>query len=116
MADPKHGNVLFHPWELAGVGRAPYRLLWIKEYPSSCAVCGRRIKRKVVVEDIDGKIFGVGAGCVKKLDLLGSDTARLKREVHRAMLANRRGRYQRKRLGERLAREKEKREDPRGIF
>ncbi len=124
----KTGNVLFHPWELAGLGRAPFRFLFIVELPSkslleanpdayskamrnlpkgiglrACALCGHSLQNNFVVEDDTGKRFAVGSKCIRKLDLPGSSTAKLKGAAHRAALALERRKRKEKRIEERRA-------------
>jgi hypothetical protein len=82
-----------HPFELAGMGYGPYRFNGIHdiaearehamrhlggthraEHPKleaglgTCAHCGMAINIVCIVEDRDGKLWGVGSDCVQKVD------------------------------------------------
>lgn len=69
-----------HPFEQAGLGRAPFRLVGMeaKVYVScpgapaqpagTCDYCGNGIKYCCQIESADGKQFVVGNECVRKTD------------------------------------------------
>lgn len=85
----KTATQTIHPWEAAGLGRAPFRLLGAVDQNISygervlghvagatlttkpggtCAVCGHAITVIYEVESADGNRFPVGCDCVLKLN------------------------------------------------
>lgn len=122
----KASNVVFHPWELAGLGLAPFRFVELAELPpkslleanpdaynnrmrdlptevglGSCHYCGNGIRFNFIIESFDGKRFAVGSECVRKLNLKGSDDLKLENDVRRARLAKEREKREAKRLEKR---------------
>ena len=85
-------QVLEHPFEIAGLGRAPFRFVGIVSLPSralaeqnpsafanamseiprgigvgTCAFCGQGIVNNAIVQDATGKRFVVGCDCIRKI-------------------------------------------------
>lgn len=87
-----------HPWEKAGLGKAPFRFVGVTEKTytacpgapavpaGTCDYCGNGILYCYGIRSADGKEFVVGCECVRKLDknaLVNAtefDKARLKLE------------------------------------
>lgn len=85
---------LVHPWEKAGLGKAPFKWLGVFEdrgphrYPQAdgtvlevgapgqpmgcCAYCGQGIAECHRIRSSDGKEFTVGCDCVRKVEHKGS--------------------------------------------
>lgn len=71
-------QTVVHTFELAGLGKAPFKLVAVQEskhqpHPdapakagSTCEYCSRAIMEVCVIQDINGKRFKVGSNCVKK--------------------------------------------------
>lgn len=68
-----------HPFEVAGLGQAPFRLVAIRKniYSAApghsqpggcCAYCSQGILYECVIRSHDGQTFTVGQDCVRKLD------------------------------------------------
>jgi len=69
-----------HPWEKAGLGVAPFRFVGMSEKvyvaapgcpeqpAGTCDYCGNGIRYVYHVESADGRRFGVGCDCIRKLD------------------------------------------------
>ena len=79
-----------HRWEVAGVGKGPFKVVGLFSLPSpslaeknpdaynnilrsmpnarcgTCAVCGMGIMHNYIIEDATGKMFSVGSECVNK--------------------------------------------------
>lgn len=71
-------QVTLHPFETAGLGLAPFRLVAINKNLYSacpghsqpggtCAFCGQGILYECVIKSHDGKVFTVGQDCVRKI-------------------------------------------------
>ena len=60
------GRALLHPFERAGLGRAPFRALRCEAADGGCAFCGQRLKYLFHVQSGDGKTFVVGSDCVER--------------------------------------------------
>lgn len=72
-------NIAAHPFEKAGLGKAPFRLVGCEERSvpaglngetragSSCDYCSTAIRDCYLIESADGKRFKVGCDCVRKL-------------------------------------------------
>jgi len=85
-------QVIEHPFELAGLGRAPFRFVGLVSLPSpalaeqnpsafanamrdlprgigvgTCAFCGQAIVNNAIVQDATGKRFVVGCDCIRKI-------------------------------------------------
>jgi hypothetical protein len=61
--------IVRHPFEDAGLGKAPYRFIDCVEYPDlrTCDCCGnKRIKYVSTIKSADGTLYKVGSTCVKK--------------------------------------------------
>jgi hypothetical protein len=93
-----------HPFELAGLGKAPFRYIGAVEQPvtstgtvvigvyrgvqvetsdgGTCDHCGAGIINMFRVQSSDGNIFKVGCDCLKKVDIVNPAT--LKADVKRA--------------------------------
>jgi len=67
-----------HPFESAGLGQSPFRLVAVREnvYSAapdhvqaggSCKYCGQGIRYECVIQSRDGKTFEVGMDCVRKV-------------------------------------------------
>lgn len=78
-------NVGMHAFEVAGLGKAPFRFVGADEkfitYPDgstqaagSCDYCGTGIRLQCYVQSADGKRFKVGCNCIEKV----GDTGLLK--------------------------------------
>ena len=92
-----------HPFERAGLGAAPYRLVGIRElsfvaHPGaapraggSCDYCGTAIVDAFVLVSADGREFKVGCDCVEKASRRGdrvlTDVQKAVREVRRERAA-----------------------------
>ena len=83
-----------HPFELAGLGKSPFRYSGMRENVYSaapghsqaggcCAYCYQGIRYECVIKSSDGKVFTVGMDCVNKL---GRKDNKLVSEVKRAKL------------------------------
>lgn len=65
-----------HPFERAGLGIAPFRCTGVEEKvygpcnqpAGTCDYCGNGIKYVYHVRSSDGKEFGVGCDCIRKVD------------------------------------------------
>lgn len=69
-----------HPFELAGLGLAPFRVIGAAERVfqacpgepvkagGCCAYCATGIRYAAIVRSSDGKVFDVGLDCVRKVD------------------------------------------------
>jgi hypothetical protein len=83
----------FHPFERAGLGRAPFRCVGYSENVYSacpghvqpggtCCYCGQGIRYEAIICSDDGKRFTVGFDCVAKLhrddNVLASEADRLR--------------------------------------
>ncbi len=56
-----------HPFEKAGLGKAPFRCELVSERRgSSCDFCGTGIRNEFWIKSADGKSFKVGCDCVRK--------------------------------------------------
>lgn len=55
-----------HPFERAGLGKAPFRLAYLAIGGSCCDYCGTGIVRQFWVQGADGSTFKVGCECVRK--------------------------------------------------
>ena len=79
---------LHHPFELKGLGQAPFHCVEVREAetvapsgkirpgPSGrCAYCGKRIRYEFWVVSADGKRFSVGRDCIARLDFKLSRSA-----------------------------------------
>lgn len=83
-----------HPFEAAGLGKAPFRFLGLTENAikvgdhiqpgGTCDFCGTGIKYECRIGSADGRRFVVGTDCVMKLDRADN---RLMGEVERAVKA-----------------------------
>ena len=85
-----------HPWELAGLGHAPYRLLAsgtctfqaCPEAPiqpgTSCDYCGQGISVVYSIRAACGSIFRVGCDCVRKATAGRDDSAEVASKVEAA--------------------------------
>lgn len=71
-------QVTLHPFEIAGLGLAPFRFVSINKNIYSacvghsqpggtCAFCGQGILYECVIRSHDGKVFTVGQDCVRKI-------------------------------------------------
>jgi hypothetical protein len=92
-----------HPFERAGLGAAPYRLVGIREalfvaHPgapakpgASCDYCGTAIVDVFMLRAADGREFKVGCDCVEKASRKGdrilTDVQKAVREVRRERAA-----------------------------
>lgn len=74
-----------HPWELAGHGKAPFRIIGVShevgprdlgnglsvgapgQPMGTCAICGAGIADVFGVQSADGKTFTTGSTCIEKL-------------------------------------------------
>ena len=84
-----------HPFEVAGLGRAPFRCIDVVERTyvacqgatvqpgGSCAFCGQGIKTCCVIKSADGRKFDVGSDCVAQLakDCARTDNERAARAL-----------------------------------
>lgn len=77
---PEARTVRAHPWELAGLGRAPFKFVGMVEEVfampdgttkagGSCAYCGIGIRYVFRCVSTDGKRFGVGCDCIARCHL-----------------------------------------------
>lgn len=87
-----------HPFEKAGLGRAPFQFIGMSEKvyvacpgapeqpAGTCDYCGNGIRYVFHIRSADGKEFGVGCDCVRKTDkaCLLDDVQKKMREVKRA--------------------------------
>ena len=96
---------LVHPFERAGLGKAPFRFVGVSEkmyspapgVPAkpggSCDYCGNGIRYEFHVRSADGQTFKVGCDCIVKVSDKGSrlltDIERAMRQTKRAALAAR---------------------------
>ena len=81
-----------HPFEKAGLGKAPFRCVGMSEnwyvtgngshrQPGGCCeYCGTGILYEYTIKDSEGKTFVVGSDCVEKTDKELTDFKRVKRE------------------------------------
>lgn len=84
-----------HPFEVAGLGQAPFRLIAIRrniylaapghsQAGGCCAYCSQGILWECVIRSHDGQVFTVGQDCVRKLDRADNKlTDAVKRELAR---------------------------------
>lgn len=87
-----------HPFESAGLGKAPFRFMGIEEKVhvvggigattlpgGTCDYCGTGIRYCCKIKSADGRLFVVGCDCVVKVDSEGSrllsDMERAKRDM-----------------------------------
>jgi hypothetical protein len=63
-----------HPFEQAGLGTAPFRLVEMLEEDSTCQYCTRELKIVCVIADSFGKKSIVGSDCVRQI---GDDDLKL---------------------------------------
>jgi len=74
---------LIHPFEAAGLGKAPFRFDGLTENVYSvtpghsqpggvCKFCGHSIRYEFWVVSTDGKRFDVGSECIRKIEAKGS--------------------------------------------
>jgi hypothetical protein len=87
----KPKKICIHPFELAGLGLAPFRFAGYRENVhkcgdhvkagGSCDYCGTGIRYECFIQSHDGKIFKVGTDCVLKLQ---REDNRLINEMERA--------------------------------
>lgn len=73
-----------HKWEVAGLGRAPFRFIGMRENMWSpvpgvpakpggtCAYCSNGIRYEFIVRDAGGKQFVVGSECIRAVEAKGS--------------------------------------------
>jgi hypothetical protein len=73
-------TAVLHPFERGGLGKAPFRFIGVQEktYQScpgapvqpggTCDYCSNGIRYVYRIRSADGKVFGVGSECVRKLD------------------------------------------------
>lgn len=97
----KDGSIMAHPFEAAGLGKAPFRFLGVSEevYKATpdapaqpggkCDYCGMAIRYCFQIASADGKRFAVGSDCVEKTDtsklrvVVASEMRKMKREKAR---------------------------------
>jgi hypothetical protein len=71
-------NDLIHPWERAGLGKAPFKFVGMHEEVfvipgvmakagGTCAYCSQGIRYVFTCVSADGKRFGVGCDCIAKV-------------------------------------------------
>jgi len=69
---------LIHPFEEAGLGKAPFRFdcvtekAWMGQPGGTCQFCGHGIRWEFWVISADGKRFDVGSECIRKIEAKGS--------------------------------------------
>ncbi len=84
-----------HPFEKAGLGKAPFQFVGItenwysvapdhKQPGGSCDYCGTGIAYEFGIQSVDGKVSKVGCDCIRKLDRADN---RLVAAAERAQLA-----------------------------
>lgn len=90
-----------HPWERAGLGKAPFRFIGMEEklYKSGdhvqpggcCAYCSQGIRYVFNCRSADGKVFGVGCDCIARVHAKGvkvlTDAERALRNFKKAQAA-----------------------------
>lgn len=71
-----------HPFERAGLGKAPFRAIGMAERTfqvapgepvrpgGCCKYCYTGIRYAILVQSSDGKVFDVGSDCVEKIDIV----------------------------------------------
>jgi hypothetical protein len=65
--EPEPKPALTHPFEGAGLGKAPFRLIRSTRQPKSCCdYCGTAIALEFWIMGTDGRTFKVGSDCVLK--------------------------------------------------
>lgn len=113
-----HENTL-HPFETAGLGQAPFRLLAIRKNVYSaapghsqpggcCSYCSQGILWECVIGSHDGKTFTVGQDCVRKLDRADNRLAdAVKRELAKIAKEQRQSAREARWQAQRVAREAE---------
>lgn len=105
-----------HPFEAAGLGRAPFRFVRLFEathetHPGhhvaggTCDFCGTAIKHCCEVASADGNTFVVGRDCVRKV---GREDSRLVDDMERSVRAKAIAKGEAKAAGRRAAWEAEK--------
>ena len=108
----KQPGEYIHPWEKAGLGKAPFRWMGITEeigprvyaQPDGttltvgsegqpmgcCAYCGQGIAECHHIRSADGKNFTVGCDCVRKVNAKGSKVLTAAEKASRARVTDRR--------------------------
>jgi hypothetical protein len=77
---------IVHEFELAGLGRAPFRFVALTEKRDGCHYCAHGILWRCHIVSSDGKHFHVGTDCVKKtgdkglIDTVKAEQNRVRRE------------------------------------
>src|SRR5262245_33425193 len=99
-------TTLIHPWEKAGLGAAPFRFIGMTEKVyrptpelimpgGTCAYCSNGIRYVFECESADGKRFGVGCDCIRKVHHEGEKIVtaamRAERDAKRKQRAERDG-------------------------
>ena len=78
-------DLVLHPFEAAGLGLAPFRLIGVEDrgrVSCGCDYCGTGIRIVCTLKSKDGRVFKVGTDCVEKR-CLSVDTS-LALEVRKA--------------------------------
>lgn len=57
-----------HPFETAGLGKAPFHFIGMDRKNSSCQYCGTAIMYRFFIQSSDGKKHFVGSDCIAKTD------------------------------------------------
>ncbi len=55
-----------HPFEKAGLGKAPFHCVGVEDNDSHCQFCGTPIRYRYYIHGEDGSEFHVGSDCVNK--------------------------------------------------
>lgn len=93
--DTANAPAKVHPWERAGLGKAPYRVVGTYESKyqachgapiqpgTSCDYCGQGIMYVCAIRSADGKEFKVGCDCVGRVyqECAGTDAERAMRAI-----------------------------------
>ena len=59
-------DTMLHPFEKAGLGKAPFHCTHVEDAPSGCQFCGTAIRYRYYINGADGSSFYVGSDCVAK--------------------------------------------------
>lgn len=119
MTDTAPTTVRAHPWELAGLGRAPFRYVGMYENlfrmpdgsakaGGTCDYCGTGIRYCFKCVSADDKAFVVGCDCIARCHLpaerIVGETEKALKEFKRKARAEARAKVHRERAEERRAR------------
>lgn len=77
-----------HPFQRAGLGFAPFRLLAVRRHAGGfCAYCGTLINHNFICADVDEREFAVGSDCIEKVNADVDHDPKLVRDAKRAAAA-----------------------------